>query len=262
VATWSASNLTSALSEGEMNDVPLRVPKTAELIVEKVRAQVLRGELKAGEMLPNEAELCETFGVSRPTLREAIRILESESLVEIARGVRGGARIVAPTEGAAARYFGRYLQYAGVPMVDVHEATMAIELPAVASLARNRTAGDLKTLATLLDEERRQYGNDGSEAVLAGNAFHRTIVDLSGNRTLAIMHGMMEEVIITAGRAIASTMQGQFVEEAQRFHRVHEEIVELIRRRDAVAAEKLWRRHLDAKIRLLMRMASSPREYL
>jgi DNA-binding FadR family transcriptional regulator len=239
-----------------------RVPKAAELIVERLRSQILRGERKAGEMLASEAELCDTFGVSRPTLREAIRILESESLVHVTRGVRGGTRIVAPSERTAAKYFGHYLQYAQVPMIDVHHAMMDIELPAVIRLARSRSERDLSLLARMLDDEERNCGDDGTEAILAGNAFHRAIVDLAGNQTLAIMHGMIEEVIITAAREIADTMQSGFVEEARRFHRVHAEIADLIRDHATTKAATLWRRHVDAKIRLLTEMAASSREHI
>ena len=84
-----------------MNNGHFRVPKAAEIIADQLRSQVIRGDLKAGEMLPSEAELCESFGVSRPTLREAIRILESRFLIHVSRGVKGGARIVAPTERSA-----------------------------------------------------------------------------------------------------------------------------------------------------------------
>ena len=108
-------------------------------------------------------------------------------------------------------------------MIDVHEATIAIELPAVATLASHRTEEHLRVLSELLDDEEARFGVNGSDAVLAASALHRTIVDLAGNETLAIMHGMLEEVIIGASREIANTLQSGFVSEAIRFHRVHEE---------------------------------------
>ena len=69
----------------------VRSPKTAELVARSLRRMVVDGDLKDGDYLPNEAELMTHFGVSRPTLREAVRLLKSERLVEVRRGSRTGA---------------------------------------------------------------------------------------------------------------------------------------------------------------------------
>ena len=62
----------------------------ADCVAAALRRMFNHGEITEGTMLPPESELMERFGVSRPTLREALRILESESLIEVQRGVRGG----------------------------------------------------------------------------------------------------------------------------------------------------------------------------
>ena len=74
---------------------PVRVPKTAELVASHLRRQIVRGELKEGDALPPESALMEQFGVSRPTLREAFRVLESEALISVRRGARA-ARVSTP----------------------------------------------------------------------------------------------------------------------------------------------------------------------
>ena len=70
----------------------LRVPKMAELVAGDLRRRILRGELVENDALPSESALMQRFGVSRPTLREAFRVLESESLISVRRGAHGGAR--------------------------------------------------------------------------------------------------------------------------------------------------------------------------
>ena len=70
----------------------VRVPKVAELVAAEIRRLIVRGEVEEGAALLPESELMVEFGVSRPTLREAFRILESESLISVTRGSRGGAR--------------------------------------------------------------------------------------------------------------------------------------------------------------------------
>ena len=69
-----------------------------------LRRQIIRGELAQGDALPTESDLMVRFGVSRPTLREAFRVLESENLIAIRRGARGGARVQPPDREVAARY--------------------------------------------------------------------------------------------------------------------------------------------------------------
>src|SRR6478672_4278028 len=91
----------------------VRSPKTAELVAGTLRRMVVDGQLKDGDFLPNEAELMAHFGVSRPTLREAVRVLESERLVEVRRGSRTGARVRVPGPEIVARPAGLLLELSG-----------------------------------------------------------------------------------------------------------------------------------------------------
>ena len=67
---------------------PVRIPKAAVIVAGEIRRRIVRGELKEGDALPSETELMRFFDVSRPTLREAMRILEAESLIAVKRGAR------------------------------------------------------------------------------------------------------------------------------------------------------------------------------
>ena len=72
-----------------MTDYRVRPLKMADMVAGRIRQMIARGELTDGEWLPTEPELMEQFGVSRPTLREAFRLLESDSLVAVRRGPPG-----------------------------------------------------------------------------------------------------------------------------------------------------------------------------
>src|SRR5207302_10410087 len=96
--------------------------------------------------LPSEAVLMAEFAVSRPTLREAYRVLESESLISIRRGARGGARVQLPDGNVAASYAGLVLEYRGATLQDVYDARVLIEAPCAALLARRRTGPDVDRL--------------------------------------------------------------------------------------------------------------------
>src|ERR1700687_1458657 len=105
----------------------IRSPKTAELVARTLRRMVVDGQLKDGDFLPHETELMAHFHVSRPTLREAVRVLESERLVEVRRGSRTGARVRVPGPEIVARPAGLLLELSGTTLADVMTARIAIE---------------------------------------------------------------------------------------------------------------------------------------
>src|SRR5664279_1398137 len=88
----------------------VRIPKAAEIVSKVLRDQIVRGQIAEGASLAPEWELMERFGVSRPSLREAIRVLESEGLITIQRGARGGAIVHSPKMSVATRYVSLVMQ--------------------------------------------------------------------------------------------------------------------------------------------------------
>jgi DNA-binding FadR family transcriptional regulator len=80
---------------------PVHVPKAAELVAEALRGRILRRELLPGDRLPAETMLMTQYGVSRPTLREALRLLEAQELLEVRRGARGGGVVRQPSSKPA-----------------------------------------------------------------------------------------------------------------------------------------------------------------
>ena len=132
--------MTRRLSNTSPNGpVDVRVPKTAELVAAHVRKQIVRGDLRQGDALPTETALMEEYSISRPTLREAFRILESEGLIIVRRGARGGARVLEPSPDAAARYAGLVLQHRGTTLLDVLDVRVMVEAPAARLVASDPT---------------------------------------------------------------------------------------------------------------------------
>lgn len=84
----------------------VRPLKMSDQIASQIRRMIARGEIADGDWLPTEAELIRQFGVSRPTLREAFRLLEGDSFFTIRRGRPGGAQVTLPGPGAVAGLFG------------------------------------------------------------------------------------------------------------------------------------------------------------
>ena len=223
----------------------VRVPKMAELVAAHLRRQIVRGELTEGEALPSETALMEQFHVSRPTLREAFRVLESESLITVRRGARGGARVQPPNAEVAARYAGLILVHQGATLEDVYESRILVVAPAVGLLARTRTAADLETLHAALADHARSDG-DRLDHLQTHSRFHALLVELTGNQTLRVLMGMLEHIIVRADWSrVESDVGSPELERASRKgFNAHHRVVELIEARDDAGAERLWRRHL------------------
>jgi GntR family transcriptional repressor for pyruvate dehydrogenase complex len=173
----------------------VRSPKTAELVAGTLRRMVVDGQLKDGDFLPNEAELMAHFSVSRPTLREAVRVLESERLVEVRRGSRTGARVRVPGPEIVARPAGLLLELSGATIADVMVARAGIEPMAARLLAESGTAEAFDELEKMLADYIPGGWQTDRLAETTGD-FHRRMVELSGNATLAMMAGMLHEITV------------------------------------------------------------------
>lgn len=223
----------------------VRVPKMAELVASDLRRRILRGELVESDALPSESALMERFGVSRPTLREAFRVLESESLISVRRGAHGGARVHVPNADVAARYTALVLEHRGVTMQDVYVARGVIEPGCVAMLAEKRTADEVRQLREAIERSRAVSDNPVTQ-MKEQTAFHALIVDMAGNQTLSVLSGMLRHIIDIAhlahAESDAGTPTGQ--QALNKGFAAHERIVDLIEAREVEKAERLWRKHL------------------
>ena len=188
-------------ASGEQIGTSVRAPKTAELISSHLRRQIVRGELKPPDALPSEAELMGQFGVSRPTLREAFRILETENLITIRRGARGGAQVNTPGISAAARYVGVLLQIQGATIEDVSIARMVTEPACAGLLASRRTPGDVADLRAVVSDLLAATGPGGLPDPVRWTRlsyrFHELVVQRCGNKTLAIQVAVLQDIVAT-----------------------------------------------------------------
>ncbi|WP_319447707.1 MULTISPECIES: FadR/GntR family transcriptional regulator [unclassified Mycobacterium] len=230
----------------------VRAPKTAELIADQLRSQIVRGVLKQGDALPTEVELVRQFGVSRPTLREAFRILESESLIVVRRGSRGGVLVSSPQTSVAARDFGLLLQMSGATLSDVYEARKVLEPAAVRMLAARRTPVDIielnaaaGALAVLVNEgtESADFGEWSAGAF----RFHDMIMERSGNTTMALIGAVLREVTTRhMSRAVmTSTDRGEIESQFKKTIRAFTKLTSLLDAGDGAAADEFWRGHME-----------------
>jgi len=234
----------------------IRLPKTAEVVAETIRRDIVNGVLREGDKLPAEPILTESFRVSKPTIREAFRILESEGLIEVRRGA-SGARVRLPDEVASGRIVGTLLQLKGITLDDVWKARMIFEPPWAAQLAECRSDDDLSLLRQALAEQRECFPDFSAFAAKVVD-FHQLVVTLARNETLAVVARLLDEVVRRHATAMAATFERTGHDGRRRKTLLeHEEFVDLVAQRLAGEAHLFWLNHLEVSARIALSYTGS-----
>src|SRR5262245_13887899 len=170
--------------------------KLSHFIARDLRGLILRGVLEPEQALPSESDLLQTFEVSRNTLREALRILESESLIEIKRGRAGGAIVRRPHPHSVARYVSLLLQVRGATVAEIQETRLMLEPGGAARLVEDKTAGSLEALAALQEGE-QELVDDAEQFVSALSRFDHSVFELAGNKTISVLSSIFRDIMST-----------------------------------------------------------------
>jgi DNA-binding FadR family transcriptional regulator len=218
---------------------PVDVPKASEVLAGELRERILTGELAEGDPLPAERELVKQTQMSRATVREALRILEVQNLVQVRAGRAGGAFVQRPTTKSMANCMSMLIRGRRIKLVDLMETREALEPFCAKLAARNRTDEDLAEL------DRANQAIADSEADLAqflqANLDWHVGVAVAGHNELLI--GLMSAL----SQAIyAGTENAAFVDTEVRVvaSQAHWAITSAIRDRHATAAGRRMRRHV------------------
>jgi DNA-binding FadR family transcriptional regulator len=233
----------------DANTGSIRVPKAAELVAARIRKAIVLGDLLTGDNIPSEAQLITDFKVSRPTIREAVRILESEGLISVTRGAKGGARVSQPDSNTVARAAGLALQTRGATVGDIYQARMIIEPPA-ARLAAERRPTDAAGVLRSHVERELELKDDVIGVTRAIAEFHRLLMEQSGNISLAITALALSEVferhLLLAQRARPPVSEEARQKQLLFGLRSHARLVDFIEQGDGAAAETHWITHMRA----------------
>jgi GntR family transcriptional repressor for pyruvate dehydrogenase complex len=232
--------------------VAVQVPKAAELVAAQLRRQIITGERAEGEMLPPEVDLTAELGVSRPTLRQALRILETELLITVQRGRRGGTRVNRPSPEVAGRYLGNVLLFQGATLDDVHMARLLMEPAAVAELAGTITPDQLAELRELVMASREE--SDPVRIRAVGGSFHTALVGMTGNPAVTLFAQLVQQLI--DAHTARYENQRQRVKEPSRAGELlsaHDRVLDLLEAGAAQEAARRWREHIEEVHTLLGR---------
>jgi DNA-binding FadR family transcriptional regulator len=224
--------------------------KLSHAVVELFRAKIAGGELKPGDALPPEAELLQQLGVSRPTLRQALRVLESESLIQLGRGARTGATVLHPSIETAAQYGALYLATQGASLGEIHQVRTLLEPPLAALIARRarHEAVDSLRECVRIQKEALQRG-DYVSAASAVNEFHGRLERLSENRALGLFAGMLNDIAVNVYPQIPHASRNakhrnMIWRRSEKSTEAHAHLVDLISCGKAEAAERFWRSYM------------------
>lgn len=227
----------------------LSAPRIAEIVADELRRQIIDGDLADGDLLPRQEVLVEQFNVSLVSLREALRILETEGLVSVRRGNRGGAVVHAPAKTSAAYMLGLLLQSESVEVADLGMALQELE-PACAALAARRPdrAETLVPELTRINESMAEHLEDGRRFTEIGREFHDLVVRGCGNHTIIAVVGSLETLWTSHERQWAdeSASRGTYPSLAQRraVLSTHIKLTETIAEGNVDRARRIAGRHL------------------
>jgi GntR family transcriptional regulator, transcriptional repressor for pyruvate dehydrogenase complex len=199
--------------------------------------------------LPRQEVLVEQFNVSLVSLREALRILETEGLVSVRRGNRGGAVVHAPAKASAAYMLGLLLQSDTVPLADLGTALEELE-PMCAALAARRPDRGKSLIPKLkeINDAMAEHIEDGARFTEIGGQFHDEVVRGCGNHTMIAVVGSLET--LWTGHlnlwAKETAARGEYPSMSKRriALTVHTKLTDAIDVGDADRARKLAARHI------------------
>jgi DNA-binding FadR family transcriptional regulator len=213
----------------------------AEHVAHRLLERIIDARLKPGASFATEAELLSQFNVSRPTLRESLRMLESQGVLAVKPGPGGGIIVGAPSIDLLAHGLSVFLRLHEVPFITVIKAREVIEPALAREAALHATEDDLAALAQSISRMKALLADADQEAFIAENlVFHRIITQASGNKVLEAFWSTI--TVLEAGqlRDIRFSVGNQaHVAEA------HERILAACRARDGDAAAAAMHQHVS-----------------
>ena len=192
---------------------PVSRVRTYELVLERIETQIVSGELRAGQRLPPERELAELLGVSRPAVREALRVLEAQGVVrsQVGQGPGSGTTIDRVPRDALSRLLRLHVALGSFPLEDVVEMRVTLERSMAVLACRNAKPANLAPMrAALLAMDAPEV--DRENFTQWDTDFHVAMADAGGNRLMSDVTRAIRESVRTPILVAMSAMaeSGEF----------------------------------------------------
>jgi DNA-binding FadR family transcriptional regulator len=228
------------------------VPKASSVLADRLRELILARGAPEGMALPTERELMAQSGLSRASVREALRVLETEGLIQTKSGRNGGSMVRRPGPEGVSRSIDLFVRSHGVRFEAVLEVREAIEPAAARLAALHSTEADLEAIVAA--QLRLEAAEEVADFVRANLDWHLAVVKASHNEILVACFTAMTQPIYAATeyRSLNTT------EVRRKVVRVHQQIGAAITARDADAAFRRMQRHVSAYAVQARKIASAP----
>lgn len=209
----------------------------AEYVAQRLLDRIVTSNLNIGESVGTEAELLSQYDVSRPTLRESLRILEAQGVLSLRPGPKGGIKVSKPGTDILAHGLSVYLRMHDIPFADVLKARSAIEPALAAEAARDGDAADFDRLQTSIDRMKKL--SDPAAFAAENRQFHAIVARAARNRVMEIFWATISIVANAEEQGIEYTSSNQ-----KQVIAAHQDIVDACRARDGVRASEVMERHV------------------
>ena len=214
----------------------------SEDVADGIRIYIQSHELSPGDRIGREEDLAREFGVSRPTLREALRLLSSAHLIRASKGPGGGIFVEAtPEDGIAmivSETVASMIEAQRVEFDELIETRLLFEVPLAGLAAQRATDDDVAALEELAREVEEGAG-DRERMQAADGRLHTMVAEIAGNRLAAAFSGWIVDVLQPQ---LANALEEALVESV--VVEQHSDLVRAIARGDPAAAERAMREHL------------------
>ena len=238
------------MSDAAHSFTPKRIDRrgAAEVIAEQLYERIASGRWQPGDRIPAEWELAEGYGVSRGTVREALRILASRSLVRSVRGAQGGTFVIAPPADVISAQFGDFivlqLRTGGLAPAEVDEARRILERECVRLAAQRRSEEDLRAIEAPIARVEADPQMPSDEWLAADVELHTAIAGASDNAVLEVAMTAVHAARPRTGPPLRAVPDRDGVD-PQTVGTRQRAILEAIRRQDPDEAERALEAHAD-----------------
>jgi DNA-binding FadR family transcriptional regulator len=223
--------------------LPLKPQRLSEEVYRQLKEAILGGYYKPGDRLPSEKAFCQTFGVGRPVVREALRSLENSGLITVRPGSGGGAFAQKIDSSILAGTFEGIIKMDNVSLEELTEARLALEMGALPLVFKRIRAEDLEELERNLKEVR-----DNLERGIRGKrnlGFHVLLLKASGNQLLS---KIAEALMGLMGNLLEEHEYS--VERSRQVLKIHEQLIHLLRTRQHDKATQVLKAHINDTFQL------------